>query len=82
MRLDTIGKILWKTDITLLTHRRYSRCMENEPMERERINPTVLPDTARRIRVEAATHNCSIGEVIDTLAAALPAVPTKPEERS
>jgi hypothetical protein len=56
--------------------------MENEPMEKERINPTVLPDTARRIRVEAATKNSSIGEVIDALAATLPPVPAKPEERS
>jgi hypothetical protein len=56
--------------------------MENEPVERERINPTVLPSTAQRIRVAAATRNVSIGEIIDALAVILPPVPAKPEERS
>lgn len=47
-----------------------------ELAERERLNPFVLPDTARRVKIACATRGLTQGELIDELALRhLPAVP-------
>ena len=48
-----------------------------EPV-REKLQPFVLPETAVRLRVYAAVTGKSQGEVIDELAASLPAVTVEP----
>jgi hypothetical protein len=50
-----------------------------ETVERERLNPFVLPDTARRVKIACATRGMTQGELIDEFAAQhLPPVPPIP----